>query len=482
MVILNDEPFWRNDPLIFLYLSLVVFVALIVIDLERAPEMMIGYFYIIPVVISYFTGKARLVYLVAALSTIASVFGLFFAAAGFASNIAINRPFSIVVVWIVAMLGNYQIRSNAHLAEERNRLRAILDTLPVGVAITDKKTQSDEANGQMDRIWGGQFTMDRDTKEPTSYKGYHIDSGLQLRPDEWPMARSVERGETVAGEVIDIERPDARRSTLLISSAPIKDDDGVITGAVSVAMDLTEHRAIEMELAKKNEDLFRSNRELQQFAYVASHDLKEPLRMVTTYVQLLDRRYGDKLDDQAREYIGFAVEGSKRMYSLVDDLLTYSRVETSVVPFGPVPMDQVLITTLKDLKDTIEATGAEISVDDLPEVHADFQQMVQLMENLIGNALKFRRGITPEVKVSASMNGREWVFSVKDNGIGMDMGYSDKVFQMFQRLHPRETFPGTGIGLAICKKVVERHGGKIWFESEQGVGTTFYFSLPANAN
>jgi signal transduction histidine kinase len=479
---LRDESVLRKDPLIFLYLSMIVVVALKVIDLERPSEMMIGYFYIIPVVLSYFSGKARFIYLVAAVSTVASLFGFFFAPVGISSNIAVNRPFSILVVWMVAVLGNYQILSNKHLFDERNRLRAILDTLPVGVAISDTKGHVDEANGQMDRIWGGRFSFDQGPKGPASYLGFHPDTGLRLMPKEWPMIRSVKAGEIVAGEILDIERQDGKRSTLMISSAPIKDVEGVITGAVTVAMDMTEHRAIETELARKNEDLFRSNRELQQFAYVASHDLKEPLRMVTTYVQLLDRRYRDQLDGQAREYIGFAVEGSKRMYALVDDLLTFSRVETSLQPFGHVAMDQVMITALKDLRGAIEASGATLSVDDLPEVHADYHQMVQLMENLIGNAIKFRRNDPPVVKISVAMVGMEWVFSVKDNGIGIDKDYSSKVFQMFQRLHPRETFPGTGIGLAICKKVVERHGGRIWFESEPGVGSTFFFSLPMKAN
>jgi signal transduction histidine kinase len=481
LVRLTKEPTWQNDPLIFLYLSLVVIVALLVIDLERPAELMIGYFFIIPVILSYFTGRSRLIYLVAAVSTVASLFGFLFAPAGITSNIAVNRPFSILVVWTVAFLGNYQVRSNARLSEESNRLRAILDTLPVGVAITDRMGRVDEANGQMDRIWGGHFGIDRGPIDPVSYSGYDPETGVKLRANEWPMARSVDRGETVAGEIVDIDRADGKRSTLLISSAPIKDAKGTVTGAVTVAMDITDHRAIEMELARKNQDLFRSNRELQQFAYVASHDLKEPLRMVTTYMQMLDRRYHDQLDDPAREYIGFAVEGSKRMYALVDDLLTYSRVETAMQPFGPVAMDQVMITALKDLGEAIETSGANVSVDDLPEVHADFQQMVQLMENLIGNAIKFRRNEPPVVKVSATSNGKEWVFTVKDNGIGMEKEYSNKVFQMFQRLHPREMFPGTGIGLAICKKVVERHGGRIWFDSEPGAGTTFYFSLPMKA-
>lgn len=352
-----NELMGRNDPQIFLYLSLVVIAVLTVADLERTPDMMIGYFFIVPVILSYFTRSIRLIILVASVSTCASLIGFFLAPAGITSNIAVNRPFSLVVVWVVAFLGYYQVRSNSKLADERNRLRAILDTLPVGVAISDQKGRLDKANAQMDRIWGGKFTVARERSEFLSYVGYWPETGVKLRLDEWPMARSVQKGETVAGEMIDIERTNGTRGTVLISSAPIRGDSGTITGAVTIAMDITSQRSMEKELADKAENLVRSNRELQQFAYVASHDLKEPLRMVTAYVQLLDRRYGDTLDNQAREYIGFAVEGSKRMYALVDDLLTYSRVETSVVPFSAVSMDQVMITALKDLKDVIEASG-----------------------------------------------------------------------------------------------------------------------------
>jgi light-regulated signal transduction histidine kinase (bacteriophytochrome) len=296
------------------------------------------------------------------------------------------------------------------------------------------------------------------------------------------MARSVNKGESVWEEVVDIERSDGKRGTLMISSAPIRNDAGEITGSVMVAMDITPQKEIEKQLAEKAEGLARSNKELQQFAYVASHDLKEPLRMVTTYVQLLDHRYGVELDEEAREYIGFAVEGSRRMYALVEDLLTYSRVEKSVLPFTAVDMEQVMVTTLKDLREAVETSGATITMDHLPQIQADLQQMVQLMENLVGNAVKFHGSEPPVVHVSASMNGKEWVFSVKDNGIGIGMQYSDKVFHMFQRLHPREMFPGTGIGLAICKKVVERHGGRIWFESMPGEGTTFFFTLSTKAS
>jgi PAS domain S-box-containing protein len=472
------EPVLISNQQIFLYLSLLVIVVITLIDLGRSAELVIGYFFIVPVIVSYFTESSRYIYLIAGIATGASLFGFFLAPVGFSSNVAINRPFSIVIIWVVAVLGNYQVRSNARLAEDRNRLRAILDTLPVGVATSDARGRLEETNAQMDRIWGGKFTRAQSYHEFQSYVGYWPGTDVRLRLEEWPMARSVNKGESVWEEVVDIERSDGKRGTIMISSAPIRDDDGKVTGSVTVAMDITAQKATEKELGEKAEGLVRSNKELQQFAYVASHDLKEPLRMVTTYVQLLDRRYGDKLDDEGREFIAYAVEGSKRMYGLVEDLLTYSRVETSVLPFTMVPMNQVMGTALKDLRETVETAGARVTSDELPVVHADPQQMVQLMENLIGNAIKFRRDEPPVVHVSVSLIANEWVFSVKDNGIGIAGEYQDKVFQMFQRLHPRETFPGTGIGLAICKKVVERHGGRIWFESEPGVGTTFFFTLP----
>jgi signal transduction histidine kinase len=467
---------------IFLFISLAVILALTLIDLERSREQMWGYFFVIPVIVSYFTERSRTILLVAAIATIASLYGFFFAPVGINSNIMINRPFSLIVVWTVALLGAYQVRANVRIEEDRNRLRTILDTLPVGVATSDSKGLLEETNAQMDKIWDGRFARAQSYQEFQSYVGYRPGTEVRLKPEEWPMARSVNRGESVWEEVVDIERSDGKRGTLMISSAPIRNDVGDITGSVMVAMDITSQKQIEKELAEKAEGLARSNKELQQFAYVASHDLKEPLRMVTSYVQLLDHRYGVGLNDEAKEYIGFAVEGSRRMYALVEDLLTYSHMERSILPLSVVDMDQVMSTTLKDLKEEVESTGATITMDHLPCINADLQQMVQLMENLVGNAVKFHRSEPPVVHVSASMNGNEWLFSVKDNGIGIGVQYSEKVFHMFQRLNSREMFPGTGIGLAICKKVVERHGGRIWFESVPGEGTTFFFTLSAKAS
>lgn len=237
------------------------------------------------------------------------------------------------------------------------------------------------------------------------------------------------------------------------------------------------------ELAQRAKDLERSNLELQQFAYVASHDLQEPLRTIASFTQLLAKRYNDKLDDKAREFIAFAVDGSKRMQTLINDLLSFSRVGT---PQGkelfPVRMDAVLDAVLKNLKRAIEESGAVITRDPLPTVLADEVQLGQLVQNLIGNAIKFRREVTPKVHIGAERNGTGWNISVRDNGIGIAQEHNDRIFVIFQRLHTRTQYPGTGIGLAVCKKIVERHGGQIWVEPTPGGGSTFTFSIADAVN
>jgi len=247
----------------------------------------------------------------------------------------------------------------------------------------------------------------------------------------------------------------------------------------AVLRDSTERQRTEEALARQAEDLARSNADLEQFAYVASHDLQEPLRMVASYTQLLARRYRDKLDEDAHEFIGYAVDGVTRMQALINDLLAYSRVGTRGVDFSRVDLDAVLDRVLTTLGPAMEEQGATVIRDPLPAVRADSGQMGQLFQNLIGNAIKFRRpDAPPVVRISAARQDAEWVFSVSDNGIGMDAGYADRIFVIFQRLHNRTEYPGTGIGLAICKKIVERHGGRIWFTSLPGEGTTFFFALP----
>jgi len=232
-------------------------------------------------------------------------------------------------------------------------------------------------------------------------------------------------------------------------------------------------------LALQAIDLERSNAELEQFAYVASHDLQEPLRMITGYTQLLAKRYGDKLDQDANEYIDYAVDGAKRMQRLIHDLLGYSRVGTRGKGFVPTDCQAIVAETLRTLQPAIQESAATIAYDSLPTVMGDADQLPQLFQNLIGNAIKYRDSKSPSVQVSCKHEGEHWLFSVRDNGIGIDPQYANRIFVIFQRLHGRDKYAGTGIGLAVCKKIVERHGGKIWVESELGKGATFYFTIAA---
>jgi chemotaxis family two-component system sensor kinase Cph1 len=251
-------------------------------------------------------------------------------------------------------------------------------------------------------------------------------------------------------------------------------------GLCGVLMDVTNRKQTEARLLRYTEDLRRSNEELEQFAYVASHDLQEPLRMVTSYLQLIAQRYSENLDTDALEFIEYAVDGASRMKQLINDLLFYSRVQRSKREFEPMRMATALEQALDNLYFTIEDTQAVITHDEMPDLTGNPAQITQLLQNLIGNALKFRRDDIPKIHISAQQQNNEWVFSVKDNGIGIHQDYKDRIFVIFQRLHNREQYEGTGIGLAICKKIVEKHNGRIWLESELGVGTTFYFTLPSN--
>lgn len=263
--------------------------------------------------------------------------------------------------------------------------------------------------------------------------------------------------------------------------------------AVAVVIGLwrvSEHnRLLSLKLERRNkalqkttDELERSNKELEEFAYVASHDLQEPLRMVASYTQLLERRYKGKLDESADKFIYYAVDGAKRMQSLIQDLLKYSRVGTQGKPFEAVDFSKVLQQALANLKLAIREENAEVTADPLPTLMADPTQMVQLFQNLIGNAIKFRGKEPPRIHVSAREEKGEWVFSIKDNGIGIDPAYFEKIFQIFQRLPGEKPIAGTGLGLSMCKKILERHEGRIWVESEKGQGATFHFTIPSERN
>ena len=276
-------------------------------------------------------------------------------------------------------------------------------------------------------------------------------------------------------EITAVHR-DGREFPIELSICPIS--WGEAHRFAAFVRDVTERKEAQQALARKVDELARSNAELEQFAYVASHDLQEPLRMVASYSQLLARRYKGQLDADADDFIGFAVDGATRMQTLIEDLLSYSRVTTEGRSLAATDADAACADALRNLRGAIADAGCVVRVDPLPPVLADGPQLVQLFQNLIMNAVKYRRDRKPDVQVSAQPDGRQVRFAVKDNGIGIEPQYFDRIFQMFQRLHTINAYPGTGIGLALCRKIVERHGGRIWVESQLGEGSTFFFTMP----
>jgi PAS domain S-box-containing protein len=313
---------------------------------------------------------------------------------------------------------------------------------------------------------------------PVAYDAWEA----SLHPDD--AARAAEelqmavRGEKPFDTQFRILWPDGSVKYIKANGMVLRDVDGEALRMIGLNYDITERVEMQEHLHKANENLTRSNSELERFAYVASHDLQEPLRMVTSYLQLLERRYKDRLDGDAIEFINYAVDGSNRMKTLINDLLAYSRVGTRGKEFTQVNCNEVLDRVLFSLKPMMDEANAEITFEHLPTIIGDQVQLEQLFQNLLGNALKFRGEETPIINIGLKKEDENWLFSVRDNGIGIDPQFFEKIFIIFQRLHNREKYEGTGIGLAISKRIVERHGGRIWIESEPGNGSTFYFTIP----
>ena len=303
--------------------------------------------------------------------------------------------------------------------------------------------------------------------------------GLNLwvnEEDRHRVVAALRAGQAVAGKEYQFRTKSGEVITGLFSAQMIQASRELCI--LSSINDITDLKRAEHERERAVEDLKRSNKELEQFAYVASHDLQEPLRMVSSYVQLLAQRYEGQLDDKAQKYIAYAVDGALRMQQLIEDLLLYSRAGARGGSLESVDSGSALAAAIQNLTKTIEESGAVITHDELPLVRANAPQLAQVFQNLLSNAIKFHGESPPRVHVSAEDKGHEWVFSVNDQGIGIDPQYKDRVFVIFQRLHTRQEYPGTGIGLAVCQRIIERHGGRVWFESEPGMGSTFYFSVP----
>jgi PAS domain S-box-containing protein len=287
---------------------------------------------------------------------------------------------------------------------------------------------------------------------------------------------SIQAKEPIIGFLNTNIHKNGKLVILETNAGVIFDENGHLTGYLGSCLDLSERIRTQEELVTTLAELKRSNRELEEFAYVASHDLQEPLRIIVSYLQLVERRYKELLDDKGQDFIKRAVAGAKRMQTLIEDLLAYSRISASAKPFAVVDTTEIFKESLDMLRLFVKDSGANISADKLPVVKGDKSQIVRVFINLIGNAIKFCEN-KPEIRISATERSKDWLFSVADNGIGIQSEYKERVFEIFQRLHSRDDYPGTGIGLAISRKIVQRHGGEIWLESEPGLGTTFYFTI-----
>jgi two-component system, chemotaxis family, sensor kinase Cph1 len=364
-------------------------------------------------------------------------------------------------------------RAENELNEAKEKLNLALESGNIGVWEWDLKTNETIWDERMQKMFG---------LEPGSFKNtYNAFINLVHEEDITHIEKAISETLRNGNSYVNLYRtkPVNGKIKYITSRAVVsKIEDGKPVSLIGVCFDVTWlSEQTELTILKLNEELLRSNKELENFAYIASHDLQEPLRMVSCFTQLLSQQYHGQLDERARDYIHFAVEGSNRMYELLNGLLAYSRINTKGKNFTEVNTNHIIADVRKNLSLKIKERNAMIDVGNLPVIQADGTQMIQLFQNLISNAIKFSPG-NPDISISSEKNGNHYSFAIKDHGLGIEYQYFEKIFNIFQRLLPREKYEGTGIGLAICKRIVERHGGKIWLESEPEKGSTFFFTIP----
>jgi PAS domain S-box-containing protein len=371
--------------------------------------------------------------------------------------------------------GFYEIsRDLSETKESGAKYRGLLEAAPDAMVVVNQGGEIVLLNVQAENQFGYQRAelvgQPVTTIIPTGFAERLIADDLRSATEA--LAQQIGTGIELTGR-----RKDGSEFPIEIMLSPLESAEGILVTAA--IRDISKRKKSEEQLVNTVGELKRSNDELQEFAYVASHDLQEPLRMVASYTQLLGQRYKGRLDSDADEFIAYAVDGSNRMQRLIQDLLAYSRAGTNGSALLEISSANALKEALTNLRGTIENSSAIVTHDPLPPITTDSTQLAQIFQNLVGNAIKYRSAEIPHVHVSATKNGGgEWIFSVRDNGMGIDSLYFDKIFVLFQRLHGQKEFKGTGIGLAICKKIIERLGGRIWVESKPGEGSTFYFALP----
>jgi signal transduction histidine kinase len=382
-----------------------------------------------------------------------------------------------------------EFSNNLSFSDNKERVNKLLNSLQVGILLQGPKSEILYSNKAALRLLG--LSEDEIYRSSTFHPEWSVihEDGSVFPGNTHPVPTAIATKKPVLNIIMGVFRPVTKdRVWLLVNAEPHLDEKGEVKEVVCSFSDITEHKNSEEKLTWlyqsleiKALELATTNAELERFAYVATHDLQEPLRMVSSFMQLLKKKYEKQLDEQAREYILFAVEGANRIKKLILDLLEFSRVSSSKEEFTTTDMNSVLKTATQEFSKNLKEEGADIIIPALPAINANTLLMVQLFQNLIGNALKYRSSLKPVIRIGCKEEDDQFIFSVTDNGIGIDPQYSNKIFILFQRLHSKnKTYEGTGAGLAICKKIVELHGGTIWLISEPGQGSAFYFTIAKN--
>lgn len=432
----------------------------LVVDLLAPLGVAAGILYVALVLCGFWSSDPRRLYWLATTGSALTVVGAVASSGSLSTAAVLNRVLAVLAMWAIAIVGARYQRQ----AEESAYRAAIVDATDDAILSVDRNGRILSWNSAAERLYG-----------------YTADAALGQQLEMlWPTDRRDEVSGIIDGlgrgkshdRDTSLVRRDGTLVEVWLDLAPVWRGRRWFGGAL-IARDITDRLRMERELR-------RSNADLEQFAYAASHDLVEPLRMVESFTRLLQEDYGGQLDEEANEYIEFAVDGARRMRRLIDDLLAYSRLSTRGNEPTVVAVADAIEEALANLRVAITESAAEIDVAEMPEVLADERQLAQLLQNVIGNALKFRHpDRAPRIDIRAERRGERWALAVRDNGIGMDMQYADRVFQVFQRLHSREEYAGVGMGLAMCKRIVERHQGEIWIDSTPGEGTELGFTLAA---
>jgi PAS domain S-box-containing protein len=456
--------------------------AIFVLDLYTKTGVAIGMLYVSAIMLSPWLPHAKSPFMVAGSCTVLAIIGVIYSpgvnvvhsGSTIAANAVVNRLLSLFMIWATALL-TYQYRQGA---EVRLRLGSIVESTHDAIIGQTLKGQVTSWNNGAEQMFG---------YSPQESIGQYMT--FLFPPDRIPEEKDIleklHSGQQIKNFETIRRRKDGQEIPVSLTISPIIDRWGNVIGASKIARDISQQKKLEHILAIQNltlashaASLKQSNEDLEQFAYIASHDLQEPLRTIHGFTQLLAERYKDKLDDQGQEFIGFVTDGANRMQTLIQDLLKYSRIQAQELNPAPVNSEDVLKEILVHLHMVIEDQQASITHDPLPIIQIDRSHFQHLLQNLITNAIKFHGPKPPHIHVSAQERSDEWYFSVEDNGIGVGSEYFERIFLPFKRLHTREEYQGTGIGLAICKKIVDRRGGRIWVESESGIGAKFSFTLP----